>query len=284
MMDRDYFGMLISPVKFAGCSIDFTTIAHKYNESAQEIFTRSNINSTVESLLIHPVAFDQSKIIKSKVGTDYITYKKKGKDVTVGVHIDMHAWMALSHLEKIDKMFEMLGSALYAIKEEALLPVDREKILQKLEEARGELLTELGGSGKQDMSSLTSASISGTVISTPAETMPFEVVPPDPHYSLVIQYGLSGDVDLKFRHMIEDIAEECLAKTQNGYCDGGDIGHGKINIFNYVKDPILAEKPILEALRLKGVLEDAVLAVREPEEDDYKVIWPANYDEEFSLF
>ena len=61
--------------------------------------------------------------------------------------------------------------------------------------------------------------------------------------SFVIQYRLdnwgSGE-DLKKRHAVENVMNECLGWTGNGHCDGGDIGSGSINVWCFVVEPTSA--------------------------------------------
>ena len=46
-----------------------------------------------------------------------------------------------------------------------------------------------------------------------------------------------GDMnDLDWRHNLENAIDELLAATQNGECDGGDIGSDSMNIGVYVYD------------------------------------------------
>lgn len=59
-------------------------------------------------------------------------------------------------------------------------------------------------------------------------------------YQLVVQYPYDEkhmEEALEDRYHIEDIFNDCLGWTGNGACDGGDIGSGSVNIFNYVLDP-----------------------------------------------
>jgi hypothetical protein len=105
---------------------------------------------------------------------------------------------------------------------------------------------------------------------------------------VVIQYRLGrwGSVeDHERRVAIEDLMNACLARTCLGYCDGGEIGSGAINIFCEVLDAAIAEPIIVDELREHGKLEGAVIAKRERKGDDtYKVIWPKNFSGAFNLF
>lgn len=89
---------------------------------------------------------------------------------------------------------------------------------------------------------------------------------------------------MKKRHKVEGIFNECLGWTGNGRCDGGDIGSGTINVFSIVVDPHHARDAMVEALKKHQLLEGAVIAVRNKnEEEDYTVLWPKGFKEPFSI-
>lgn len=105
---------------------------------------------------------------------------------------------------------------------------------------------------------------------------------------IVIHYRLerwgSGQ-DHERRVKIEDSMNECLTSTGLGYCDGGDIGSGTMNIFCEVVDAAVAERIIVGNLKDNGELENAVIAKRERAGDDeYKVVWPKDFSGRFNLF
>jgi hypothetical protein len=105
----------------------------------------------------------------------------------------------------------------------------------------------------------------------------------DDHYQVVVQYQLGSnwgtDDDLKTRHEIESIFNECFGWTGNGMCDGGDIGSGMMNIFSYVVDPTIALRTMRNELSSRGLLDSAIIAVREG--DEYRVVWPENFSGDF---
>ncbi|MGD0736177.1 MAG: hypothetical protein ABR976_13570 [Terracidiphilus sp.] len=105
---------------------------------------------------------------------------------------------------------------------------------------------------------------------------------------VVIHYRLErwGSVDDHTRRVaIEDLMTNCLRRTGLGYCDGGDIGSGTINIFCEVVDAAIAEPIIVNQLREHNHLEGAVIAMRERKGDDtYKVLWPKDFTGAFNLF
>lgn len=102
------------------------------------------------------------------------------------------------------------------------------------------------------------------------------------HYRLA-RWGSSEDHARRVR--IEELMNDCLVPTGLGYCDGGDIGSGTINIFCEVVDAAAAEPIIVAKLTENNELEGAVIVKRERKGDDeYKVMWPKNFEGKFNLF
>lgn len=79
---------------------------------------------------------------------------------------------------------------------------------------------------------------------------------------------------LKLRHSVEDLMNECLGWTGNGSCDGGDIGSGTANIFNYVVDVGKATRTIIEELKNNNLLQGAKIAYLNPDDEEYIVLYP----------
>jgi hypothetical protein len=103
------------------------------------------------------------------------------------------------------------------------------------------------------------------------------------HSTLIVQYrteGWGSPQDLQMRHRVESLLDECLKAAGNGYCDGGDIGSGTINIFLSVLDPNRAKDAVIEALRQAEVLEGATIAIET--EEGFTVLWPQGFVGEFS--
>jgi hypothetical protein len=106
----------------------------------------------------------------------------------------------------------------------------------------------------------------------------------DEHSQVVVQYRTAGwgsVADLEKRHKIEELLDECLAWTCNGFCDGGDIGSGSINIFCLVVDPAAAKDTLVSTLKKNRLVKGAVIAVREGEL--YRVLWPDDFEGTFSV-
>lgn len=113
----------------------------------------------------------------------------------------------------------------------------------------------------------------------------YEEIDIDDHAQVIVQFKTAdawGDTaDLDKRHKVEGILNECLGWTGNGHCDGGDIGSGTINAFSFVVDPHLAKDTIVAALKKNKLIQGAIIAVGN--EDGYEVLWPEDFDGEFSI-
>ncbi len=66
--------------------------------------------------------------------------------------------------------------------------------------------------------------------------------------------------------------DECFGWTGLGYCDGGDIGSGDMNVCCLVVDPFVALNIVVGSLRQNNCLEGATITI-ETEGDD-QVLWP----------
>ncbi|HEX8463942.1 MAG TPA: hypothetical protein VF627_04925, partial [Abditibacterium sp.] len=100
--------------------------------------------------------------------------------------------------------------------------------------------------------------------------------------SITIKFEIEGwgsDNDLKKRHKIEDLMDECLGWTGLGHCDGGEIGSGGMSICCLVVEPYIALAPICQELKKHNYLEGATIILDPKEdEDDFKVLWPNNLE------
>lgn len=84
---------------------------------------------------------------------------------------------------------------------------------------------------------------------------------------------------MALRHKLEDEIDSELKREENGYCDGGDIGSGTINMYFNVKDVGRAIKSINKSLQRKKLTDKAVIAQRIGE--DIEVLQPNNYGRPF---
>lgn len=95
-------------------------------------------------------------------------------------------------------------------------------------------------------------------------------------FVIQISYQENEDIEevLNKRNFIEGLMNECLGWTGNGHCDGGDIGSGTANIFCCVIDIDKACEVIKKELEENNVLEGALLAYLD-ENEDYITLYPA---------
>lgn len=103
-------------------------------------------------------------------------------------------------------------------------------------------------------------------------------------HQVIVQYRVdsSGTAnDLKKRHSIENLLGEFLENSDLGYCDGGDIGSGTMNIFCFVKPAQNGANAIVDTLRKNDLLDGAVVA--ESTDGEEKVIWPEDFKGELQL-
>lgn len=105
----------------------------------------------------------------------------------------------------------------------------------------------------------------------------YDFLDDDKLIELVVQYTYHESemaAMLKKRHNVEDLMNEWLGWTGNGSCDGGDVGSGTANIFNYVVDVEKATKTIIEELRNNHLLKGVKIAYLNPEEKEYIRLYP----------
>lgn len=110
----------------------------------------------------------------------------------------------------------------------------------------------------------------------------YDYLDDDELFELIIQYSYDDEDQfltmLEKRHLVEDLMNECLGWTGNGFCDGGDIGSGTANIFNYVIDVEKATQTIIQELKKNNLLDEVKIAYYSPEEEDYIVLYPKGVD------
>ncbi|PHR57787.1 MAG: hypothetical protein COA44_04725 [Arcobacter sp.] len=66
-------------------------------------------------------------------------------------------------------------------------------------------------------------------------------------YTLLIEYkieGMGNTNDIDKRHRLEELMDETLGWTGLGFCDGGSIGSGTMEVCNFVVDFEIAKKVI----------------------------------------
>ena len=126
---------------------------------------------------------------------------------------------------------------------------------------------------------------SGIEDSHPKNTSTRAVSLQDEEHQVVIQYrighGAGTSDDIHKRHAVEHVLGTVLEAADLGYCDGGDIGSGTMNVFCNVKSGCDAARAIVDTLRKSNLLKGAVIA--ETADDGEKVIWPPDFEGEFQL-
>jgi len=74
----------------------------------------------------------------------------------------------------------------------------------------------------------------------------------DDHYTLLIEYSVDGmgtEKDLEKRHLLQNRMDETLGWTGLGYCDGGSIGSGTMEVCCFVVDFKIAKEVISNDLK-----------------------------------
>lgn len=111
----------------------------------------------------------------------------------------------------------------------------------------------------------------------------YKVLDEEELIEFVLQYDYTEnqlEEVLEKRNQVQEIMDEALGWSGNGHCDGGDIGSGTINIFNFVIDVDKALKTILNELENQQLLDGVKIAYVNDEED-YVQIYPS--EGEFDL-
>jgi hypothetical protein len=116
------------------------------------------------------------------------------------------------------------------------------------------------------------------------EAMPVDNFAKDENDRLIVQYRIEGHgrgSDHDKRVAVENLLGEFLEKADLGYCDGGDIGSGTMNVFCFVKTGQAVGKKIIEVLRKNNLLEGATIAKTVKGEE--RIIWPPDFKGEFQI-
>lgn len=102
------------------------------------------------------------------------------------------------------------------------------------------------------------------------------------NYQLVIQFPITdaGADDFDRLLMIEN--ELGLVLSDKHQVGGHDIGSGVMNIFIHTNDPNEAFELVKKTLS-KNNLDTILAAYTEMNGDKYSVIWPDDYNDEFTI-
>ena len=96
--------------------------------------------------------------------------------------------------------------------------------------------------------------------------------------TLLVEYNYKKDKiqeTHKKRHYMQDIIDESLFWTGNGYCDGGGMGMGVAQIFNYVIDVKKAAKEITKELENENLVEGVKISYLNRLNGQYITLYPS---------
>ena len=101
---------------------------------------------------------------------------------------------------------------------------------------------------------------------------------------LIVQLTIANVSDYDALVRIEDTLIQAFEQNRCAVVDGHDIGQGRFNIFLHPTGPWV---PVIERvqafLKLKGILDRAVIAKRLKGSGRTIVVWPKNYSGTFEL-
>lgn len=105
-----------------------------------------------------------------------------------------------------------------------------------------------------------------------------------PRNQLIVQLPITESTSLDSLLHIEETLIQAFSQNSFAVVDGHDIGQSKFNIFIY---PTSTWAPVLERvyafLKLRGVLNDTVVAKRLKTSEKYVVVWPEQFKGAFEL-
>jgi hypothetical protein len=100
-------------------------------------------------------------------------------------------------------------------------------------------------------------------------------------YQLVLQFRGDSLADFDALVALEDRLIAELGTSAK--VDGHDFGSGTANIFIFTSDPDLTFWRVCQLLKREGSLKSVTAAHRPVDGDDYTVIWPKDYQTQFSI-
>jgi hypothetical protein len=145
---------------------------------------------------------------------------------------------------------------------------------------------ELGQQGETTTLSLPEFEPPDTAIQKHAEearAAGFQEIDQEELYELIVQYKVESDAgldDVQLAYQVEEVLNDCLGWTGLGHCDGSDVGDGTLNVYSYVVDPRLACTAVVEELKAAELLNDAVIAYQDHNEE-FVVLWPEDFKGDF---
>ena len=101
---------------------------------------------------------------------------------------------------------------------------------------------------------------------------------------VIVQFRADTPRDLDRLYQVEETLFQAFSQSKDGIVDGHDIGQGKFNIFINVRS---SWSPVLERvhafLKLRGVLEEAVVVKFHSKSEHYQVVHPSSHPSGFAL-
>jgi hypothetical protein len=101
---------------------------------------------------------------------------------------------------------------------------------------------------------------------------------------LIVQLPVTESSDFDALINVEETLIQAFSQNNLAEVDGHDIGEGKFNIFIF---PNGSWGPVIERvqafLKLRGVLNEALIVKRLKSSERYVVVWPDKYSGEFKL-
>jgi hypothetical protein len=101
---------------------------------------------------------------------------------------------------------------------------------------------------------------------------------------VVIQFKAKSTADFDRLLKIEETLFQAFSQSNVGVVDGHDIGQGTFNVFIHPRD---SWGPVLERveafLKLRGLLDEAVIAKFHGKSERYQVVHPATHRGGFAL-
>ncbi len=101
-------------------------------------------------------------------------------------------------------------------------------------------------------------------------------------YQVVIQFPLAGASAEDFDRLLMIENELGLVLMGMHQVDGHDMGPDEMNIFIHTNDPDEAFELVKNTLP-ENYLETILAACRDMKSDKYSMIWPENYNDEFTI-
>ncbi|HTN76634.1 MAG TPA: hypothetical protein VL096_15345 [Pirellulaceae bacterium] len=109
---------------------------------------------------------------------------------------------------------------------------------------------------------------------------------PEDHATLIVRYGWSAwgaQNDVAKRQRVEALLDECLGWTGNGECHASEPRSAGMDVLCRVADPLAALDMLVDTLRREQLLSGAIIAYAIDEDDDFRVLWPADYTTAFTI-